>query len=108
MPLLSATDLDKMLAAMGTEDFTHADGSVDGRTITGIFDEHSTQTGMFTDGPGVMTTAPKLTVSVADALGIDRGDRLTRGVNGREYYLIQAEPDGSGLVGLILSEDEGE
>jgi hypothetical protein len=108
MALLCATDLDKMLAAIGTETFTHADGSVNGRPISGIFDEPSTQTGMFTDGPGVMTTAPKLTVSTADALGIDRGDRITRGSNGREYYLIQAEPDGAGLVGLILSEDEGE
>jgi hypothetical protein len=91
-----------------SEGFTHANGSVEGRSITGIFDEPGQRSAMFADGPGVISTAPKLTVSDATAAGIDRGDALTRVKTGQTYYLVAPEPDGAGLTMLTLSEDEVE
>jgi hypothetical protein len=110
------TAFDRMLAranaaAMtmaGAETLTHHDGSVEGHSITGIFDEPGQRAAMFEGGPGVISTAPKLTVSDATAAGIDRGDALTRVKTGQTYYLVAPEPDGAGLTMLTLSEDEVE
>ena len=88
--------------------FTHHNGSVEGRSITGIFDEPGQRSALFADGPGVISTAPKLTVSDATAAGIDRRDALTRVKTGKTYYVIAPEPDGAGLTMLTLSEDEVE
>jgi hypothetical protein len=107
MPLIAENEIDAMLTALGAEPFTHHDGSVAGRSITGIFDEPGQRSAMFADGPGGISTAPKLTVSAATA-GIDRGDALTRVKTGKTYYVIAPEPDGAGLTMLTLSEDEVE
>jgi hypothetical protein len=62
---------------------------------------------MFPDGPGVITSGPRITLAAADAAAMDQGDQVTRAADGKNYFLGAPEPDGQGMVGFSLSDEEG-
>lgn len=76
--------------------------------ITAIFDRHALVVldeirGSELSGPGHSTTAPALSVRVAEfAATPDQGDEVT--IDGETFLLWDARPDGSGMVDLLLRE----
>ncbi len=80
--------------------FTPSGGS--SRSIPVIFDnEYSVVQGVGDTGMGI--PAPQSLCKASDAPNVAVGDRLA--VAGTNYYVQEVQPDGTGLVLLILSKD---
>ena len=80
--------------------FDDADFAVDvtynNGTIQGIFDHEYVAT------ENVEGERPILTCMESSVIGVAHGESLT--VNGTDYTVVEARPDGTGIMVLILSE----
>lgn len=72
------------------------------KTVNVIFDNSIQVVNPVT--AGVELTAPQAMVQAADVPNVQRGDTLT--INAVVYQIIGIQPDGTGLLTLILSEDK--
>ena len=70
------------------------------RTFLGIYDAAfvDAQTG----DTNLETIVPRITCKASDAEGIVRGDVAT--IKGKEYSVVQAQPDGTGMAIIVLAE----
>ena len=72
------------------------------KTVNVIFDNSIQVVNPVT--AGVELTAPQAMIQAADVPNVQRGDTLT--INAVVYQIIGIQPDGTGLLTLILSEDK--
>lgn len=74
--------------------------TISGRPVPVIFDQPYAAP---FDGR-IDNAEPECTGASADLLAVARGDTITIGATG--YYVERAEPDGTGLTRLVLSQQE--
>lgn len=100
-----AAQLDRMITTV-RDTFPAAvvyDPDGEALALTGVFDEAYRSIELGDAGVPVDTTAPRLTLRLADLSATPEPyDILT--VDGQEWQVTGVEPDGSGMVGLRLSE----
>lgn len=78
------------------------DGTPGGKPLSGVYDGPTERLVM---GVGIESYAPRLTVQSTDVTDLaSHGTALTRGLDGKDYTITGAEPDGQGLTVLILTE----
>jgi hypothetical protein len=83
------------------DDFDSASYTPDGgslSTITGVFDAE--YLGVELERFGIDNAMPIFLTSAAQVTGVAAGDALT--VGGTDYTITGAEPDGTGMVLLVL------
>ena len=87
-----------------TEDFTaffdtdeHATAATyNASTVNGIFEDQFVSVG------GIESSKPTFTCAEADVTGIKNGDTLI--VNSVDYKVVGTQPDGTGMMFLVLQE----
>ena len=82
----------------GDVTYTLAGGA--SKVIEGVFDNAYLAAQGLGDA-GVGTSSPAITVLSSDVVGVSRGDTVV--VGGTTYYVVEPQPNGSGLTVLILS-----
>lgn len=71
-----------------------------GNKIAGIFDDE--YRGVNLQGGDIRTTSPQVLCKVADVEDVSLGALIT--INSKNYTVIERQPDGTGLITLILTE----
>jgi len=91
--------LDDLSEILSSDEFAVEVLLTGGKKVIGIFDDEFR--GINIQGGDIRTTAPQVLCRAVDVATVKLGDVIT--VLGVSYHVIERQPDGVGLVTMILS-----